>query len=75
MLVGASGRTGTGDPRMHVHVPYLQIGQSQIPWKNLLNPTAKYVNGSATANTNMQVPDDLSRMIVTVSTLQPLDVR
>ena len=28
-----------------------------------------------TANTKVQVPDDLSRIIVMVSTLQPFDVR
>jgi len=33
------------------------------------------VNAYARADTKVQVPDDLSRIIVTVSTLQPLETR
>ena len=42
------------------------------PYKN---PKTKVVNACAEADTKLQVPDDFSRIIVTVSTLQPLETR
>lgn len=52
-----------------------RIGRNRILLKYLENPTTNYVNVCAKGNTNGQVPVDLSRMMVTVSTLHPLEER